>query len=76
MKLALQYFQDLGIQHMFSAINVTNRASIAMTMSKSMMGFTQVMRLPAFLPFQGIYTECIISTLHPGGCRVCQGGSD
>lgn len=65
LQLALQYFHDRGVEHIFSAINVTNRASVAMTMSKSMMGFTRVMRFPAFLPFQGIYADCIISTFHP-----------
>jgi hypothetical protein len=65
LKLGLAYFQAHGVQHMFSAIHIANRASIAMTVGRSMLGFTRVMRYPGFLPFRGVMTECVISTWRP-----------
>ena len=63
-KLALASFQARGVQHIFAAINLANRASIALTVGQSMLGFTRVMRYPGFLPYQGTDTDCLIATWH------------
>lgn len=63
--MALAVFQDRGIKHIFSAIHRANRASIALTVGRSMLGFTRVTIAKAFLPYGGTLTDCLISTWHP-----------
>jgi RimJ/RimL family protein N-acetyltransferase len=60
--MALALFQDRGIRHIFSAIHRANRASIALTVGRSMLGFTRVTIAKAFLPYGGTLTDCLIST--------------
>jgi RimJ/RimL family protein N-acetyltransferase len=64
-QMAIDSFQARGIQHIYSAVNVANRASIALNGGRRMLGFTRVMNFPAFLPYGGRLTDCIIFTLHP-----------
>jgi RimJ/RimL family protein N-acetyltransferase len=61
-KMALALFQERGLRHIFSAIHRANRASIALTVGRSMLGFTRVTIAQAFLPYGGTLTDCLIST--------------
>jgi hypothetical protein len=65
MHRAIAWFQAQGITHFYSAIHHAHRASIACTINRSMLGFTRVMTAPAFLPFRGTWTDCVISTKYP-----------
>lgn len=64
-RMAVTHFQARGIRHLFSAVHVANRASIALNAGRRMLGFTRVMVYHAFLPYAGLLTDCLIFTLHP-----------
>ena len=63
--LILDYFEEIGIHHIHTAIHVDNRKSIMFTRGKSMLSFTFVCRFPNWTTFGGHMADAMIFTKHP-----------
>ena len=63
-RLVLQYYEDIGIQHIHTAIHIDNRKSQLFTRSRSMMAFTFVCQYPEWTTFGGEPADALIFTQH------------
>ena len=61
-RLVLQYYEDIGIQHLHTAIHIDNRKSQLFARSRSMMAFTFVCRYPEWTTFGGVPSDALIFT--------------